>query len=45
MEALETSGNQEVGFGHVRGPFVTGSEQLTGSAAREEGLGCRHTAG
>lgn len=45
MEALDTSGNQEVGFGHVRWQFVIGSGQLTGSTAREEGLGCRHNAG
>lgn len=45
MEALETSGNQEVGFGHVRWHFVIGSGQLTGSTAGEGGLGCRHNTG
>lgn len=44
-DTLETSGNQEVGFGHVRGHFVIGSGQLIGSTAREGALGCRHNTG
>lgn len=45
MEALETSGNQAVSFGHVRWQFVIGSGQLMGSTAREGVLGCRHNTG